>query len=434
LEVNWEESFTTTKETDIQSKYILASRFKTEHLKNLWTDIHDYIDGDISLNGEIIRQKNGITKGTLDLDLTNSELFLLPISSQKDKEIPAKATISFNNHKDKTIFNYNLETSTDKKALNPIIIRGDFLMDKDIKRIDLKEVLAPKTNFTGFVEFAPNRIKGDIKGQSWNLSALYHTPEEESETPKKANAFISPKNIDMDIKIERLILNEKEPITNLLGNFKKENGLWQKLSLNAVTGVPFNMSYQSQKKTLMATTTDFGMFLNHIGLPDRIEKGDFSLNMTQQEIGGFKGEINIKNFKLKNTSFWMQAVTILGIIDGIRGKDLSFEQAKIPLLIENKPELTFSVNEGYMSGTNLGITFNGETTTSDLKMYGSIITAYAINSLPGKIPFIGALFKDGEGGGLFGVKYDLTGSPLKPEINFNTLSSIAPGILGTLFK
>ena len=81
-----------------------------------------------------------------------------------------------------------------------------------------------------------------------------------------------------------------------------------------------------------------------------------------------------------------------------------------------------------------GITFNGETTTSDLKMYGSIITAYAINSLPGKIPFIGALFKDGEGGGLFGVKYDLTGSPLKPEINFNTLGSIAPGILGNLFK
>ena len=435
LELKWEESFTTQKGTDIQSKYTLKSRFKTALLNNLWPDSHDYLDGEISLNGEITRKQNGITDGKFDLDLSASELFLIPISTQKDKDIPATLSLTFNNNKEITALNYNLITSVDEKALNPIIIRGDFMLNGDTKKVNLTEVLGPKTNFNASIDLNQKGITGKISGKSWDLSALYHSPDDtENQQNNKSTPFISPKNMDIEIKLDRFILNEEEPITNLLGHFKKQNGSWQKLSLNAIAGVPFNVTYQPKKQTLMATTTDFGAFLNHIGLPNRIEKGDFSLNMTQQEIGGFKGEMNIKKFKLKDTSFWMQAVTILGIIDGIRGKDLSFEEAKIPFTIEHKPELTFSVKEGLMSGTNLGITFNGTTTSSEINMSGSIITAYAINSLPGKIPFIGALFKDGEGGGLFGVKYDLTGSPFKPEINFNTLSSIAPGILGTLFK
>lgn len=435
LELKWEESFTTQKGTDTQSKYMLKSRFETALLKNLWPDAHDYVDGEISLNGEIIRKQNGITDGKFDFDLSASELFFIPISTQKDKDIPATLSLTFNNNKEVTTLNYDLKTSVDEKALNPIIIRGDIILNGDTKQVNLTEVLAPKTNFNGSIELNQKGITGKITGKSWDLSALYHSPDDmENQQNNKSTPFISPKNMDIEIKLDRLILNEEEPITNLLGHFKKQNGIWQKLSLNAIAGVPFNVAYQPKKQTLMATTTDFGAFLNHIGLPNRIEKGDFSLNMTQQEIGGFKGEINIKKFKLKDTSFWMQAVTILGIIDGIRGKDLSFEEAKIPFTIEHKPILTFSVKEGLMSGTNLGITFNGTTTSSEINMSGSIITAYAINSLPGKIPFIGALFKDGEGGGLFGVKYDLTGSPFKPEINFNTLSSIAPGILGTLFK
>ena len=435
LNLTWRESFTAKQETDIQSQYIISSQFNTDLLKNLWPDAHTYFDGNVALKGDILRQQNGITTGQFDLDLTQSELFLIPISTQKDKDIPATLALTFSNNKDKTTFNYDLKSSVDEKALNPIIIRGEFIANSKTQRLNLTEILAPKNNFNGFVEWTQDTITGDINGKSWNLSALHHTPEEpEEKSEKSLQVFVPPKNIDINIKIDRLILNEEEPITNLLGNFKKEKGLWKKLSLNAIAGVPFNMAYQPKKQTLMATTTDFGALLNHIGLINRIDKGDFSLNLKQQNTGGFKGEAYIKNFKLKDTSFWMQAITILGIVDGIRGKDLSFDQAKIPLIIENKPALSLSIEEGYMSGTNLGITFNGQLTTAELKMFGSIITAYAINSLPGKIPFIGALFKDGEGGGLFGVKYDITGSPFKPEISFNTLSSIAPGILGTLFQ
>ena len=87
-----------------------------------------------------------------------------------------------------------------------------------------------------------------------------------------------------------------------------------------------------------------------------------------------------------------------------------------------------------MSGTSLGATFNGQVMPTALNLSGSVIPAYAINSLLGKIPLIGALFKDGEGGGLIGLKYNITGSPSDPIVDFNPLKSIAPGILGRLFN
>ena len=82
----------------------------------------------------------------------------------------------------------------------------------------------------------------------------------------------------------------------------------------------------------------------------------------------------------------------------------------------------------------MGITFAGNIISNKLNLTGSVIPAYAVNSLPGRIPIIGNLFKDTQHGGLMGVNYSLTGSLSNPKIEFHPLSSIAPGILGKLFK
>ena len=95
---------------------------------------------------------------------------------------------------------------------------------------------------------------------------------------------------------------------------------------------------------------------------------------------------------------------------------------------------TLFIKDGVTYGTVLGITFSGRASLSSLDISGSVIPAYIINSLPGRIPLIGHLFKDSEGGGLVGVKYTLTGTSGNPRVSFHPLSSIAPGILGRFFK
>ena len=86
-----------------------------------------------------------------------------------------------------------------------------------------------------------------------------------------------------------------------------------------------------------------------------------------------------------------------------------------------------------MASSNIGITFSGILNFNHIALEGSVIPAYAVNSLPGKIPLIGALFRDGEGGGLLGAKYSVEGKTMDPEVNFHPLSSIAPGALSNIF-
>ena len=111
---------------------------------------------------------------------------------------------------------------------------------------------------------------------------------------------------------------------------------------------------------------------------------------------------------------------------------MEFTEGEIPL--ELTPQQSLFIKGGYIAGRNLGITFEGRLSTQKVALSGSVIPAYAINSLPGKIPVIGALFRDSNKGGIFGVKYDVTGTPANRTISFHPLSSVAPGILGRFLK
>ena len=118
-------------------------------------------------------------------------------------------------------------------------------------------------------------------------------------------------------------------------------------------------------------------------------------------------------------------------MDAIRGKNLAFDEIQVPFELVPEGELT--IKDGYAAGSNLGVTFHGIANLDHVDIAGAVIPAYFVNSLPGKIPLIGALFREGEGGGLLSVKYSVKGRPSKPQVEFHPLSSMAPGALGYIF-
>ena len=86
-------------------------------------------------------------------------------------------------------------------------------------------------------------------------------------------------------------------------------------------------------------------------------------------------------------------------------------------------------------GPALGITAKGEidlrADRSDLQ--GTIVPAYTVNSVLGKIPVLGELLVGGKGEGVFAVTYRLRGPVGDPEITVNPLSALTPGFLRGLF-
>ena len=164
---------------------------------------------------------------------------------------------------------------------------------------------------------------------------------------------------------------------------------------------------------------------------DRIKEGVLSLEAKQNKDGLIQGEIVVDKITMRDPGFLLQAATVLGLVDAFRGKDIVMDEVKIPFTID--PWHIITLKDAYAAGSSVGITSKGKITFQSIDLSGSVVPAYAVNSLPGKIPLIGALFRSEEGGGLLGVKYSIDGLLTNPEVHFHPLSSVLPGALGRVF-
>ena len=427
----WTEDFTAVKKSDIHSIYDISATIDWKTLGKQLPIVVPYTDGTFTMKGQIKQSNAEKVTGQLHFDFTKSDLYLYPISTEKPEKASLSADISLTHSNKNTTITYAVAGATDVQSLNPIQMTGQVELG-DKTHVTIKELIAPKTDLTADLTLTgSDDIDLQLKGNSWNAVGFYQKPKEKSDTTSE---IAIPARLKLDIDLRRLILQEEAPITNLRITGRKENNLWQSLSVNAVAGSPFNLTYQPKKQSLIATTSDFGEFVRRIGITDQLLKGNLSLTAKQQSDGGFNGKINIKKLSLKDPGFLVQAATVLGIVDGIRGEDLTFSEGQIPFVIEPQRALNIQVTDGYLSGTSLGITFEGNIYGTKIAVVGSVIPAYVINSLPGKIPLIGGLFRDSDGGGLIGAKYQIDGSVFNPEVSFNALKSMAPGILGKLVK
>ena len=65
---------------------------------------------------------------------------------------------------------------------------------------------------------------------------------------------------------------------------------------------------------------------------------------------------------------------------------------------------------------------------------GTIVPAYALNSLIGQIPLIGEILTGEKGGGVFAANYSLRGPLYDPDPSVNPISALAPGFLRKFFE
>jgi hypothetical protein len=67
-------------------------------------------------------------------------------------------------------------------------------------------------------------------------------------------------------------------------------------------------------------------------------------------------------------------------------------------------------------------------------MTGTYLPAYAFNNLFGQIPILGMVMGGGMREGLIGVTFKIDGPIAQPQVFFNPLSAIAPGIFRKIFE
>ena len=191
-------------------------------------------------------------------------------------------------------------------------------------------------------------------------------------------------------------------------------------------------------RTLHVEGADAGALLAAAGTFDNIHGGKLSVVATSPDspsdspISGTATLLGFQVTEAPAVGRLMQAMTLYGLADALRGPGLRFSKLVAP----------FHWQDGVLTLTNarafspsLGLTAQG---SIDLRQHradiaGTIVPAYFFNQLLGNIPLLGKVFSPEKGGGVFAARYSVKGPLADPKIGVNPFSALTPGFLRGLF-
>jgi hypothetical protein len=203
---------------------------------------------------------------------------------------------------------------------------------------------------------------------------------------------------------------------------------------------PFGVTITRERgiRLLTATSSDAGAFLRGVDVVRSMQGGTLTIHGTYNDTNAahaLTGTAEIANFRVRGAPALgklLQAMTLYGLVDVVRGPGLGFATLTAPFefgdeVLELKDARAFSAS--------LGMTAKGsiDLTAETLNLEGTIVPAYFFNSLLGKIPVLGGLFRGEEGGGLFAARYTIRGPLADPTVFVNPLTMLTPGFLRGLF-
>lgn len=189
------------------------------------------------------------------------------------------------------------------------------------------------------------------------------------------------------------------------------------------------------RRSLAMQGDDAGTLLQVLGAYDGMRGGKLDLQAEFGGGGGAEGTLKMTDARLVNAPGFikvMQAATLYGVAEAVSGPGLLINHANFPFTLQDGV-LGLKGADAYSE--SLGFTASGtvNTNTGLCDLDTTIIPAYALNALPGRIPLIGHLFSAEKGGGLFAMRAHVQGKLDDPEVRVNPLSALTPGFLRGIF-
>ncbi|MCQ8241097.1 AsmA-like C-terminal region-containing protein [Rhizosaccharibacter radicis] len=192
-------------------------------------------------------------------------------------------------------------------------------------------------------------------------------------------------------------------------------------------------------RRLDAHADDLGALLRGLSVTELVAGGDARLSAHLDERGpGFPmdGTAEVGPFtvlKAPKAARIARNLSIYGWLGAKPSPQLGVDRVSLPFRLRDE---VLTLHDGVAHSAALGVTAGGtidlQRRTLDLK--GTVVPAWAVNQLPGRLPLVGHLFSPERGGGLFAAVVTLKGPFDDPALRVNPFSLLAPGILRRLFQ
>lgn len=246
-----------------------------------------------------------------------------------------------------------------------------------------------------------------------------------------------------ELRMERLVLGPGRIMTGVLARSDNDGRITRNARITGRAGIgAFELSIlpsgQPHRRSLTITAQDAGGLLAALDVTDKIRGGRLALTGSYDDSRTdhpLSGTAEIADFAVRDAPAMarlLQAITVVGAFDALSGPDLRFTRLVAPFRYSGE---VIDLAEARAFSASLGMTAKGRIDLARrlFDVQGTVVPAYFINSLLGRVPLLGKLVSPETGGGLFAMSYGVKGGFDDPAVWVNPLSAVTPGFLRGLF-
>ncbi len=440
----WQYNF--SKDADFLSKYTLNTEIRDlQRLKGMDATV-DFLSNKF-LRGGV---KPNISYTVFDLenrrlrvtaDITNSALNLPAFGWSKEVGQQGKATFIADFEGD--LISDVPEFSLTAPGLE-ITGKARFSLDgSGLEKVEFSRFSIGRTEMAGaLIPKTDGSWEAGFHGPVFDLSPIWEEITIEDKSEEAERPFLE--RLTLAAEFKKVLLNDSHSIEDLSGTFVRADNRWHTILMSARVGrdATFDLQIQSRadnKRTFSMHAQNAGKVLKVLDLYPNMIGGELYIKGIYDDLKTgqpLSGHIVVDNYRIINAPALAHVLSIMsltGILEALQGPGLGFTKLNIPFEISHG---VFRFKDANATGTSIGFTASGKVFrhTDIIDLSGTMVPAYLINSVFGRIPVLGNLLTGGEkGGGVFAANYTMTGPMEAPVVSVNPLSALTPGFLRNVF-
>jgi len=416
---------------------------------------NSYVKGGVIINS---KKDFGKTSFVTDIDLTAAELLGKAIDVEKKPGVESglNLIVAVNNPQKILLKNISLwkkEEVNQKILLSKI--SGEIAFETApflLVSVELTNSNFGKNNYE-FSYKADKKTalqKISLKGQQFNLGSLI-----EGKFFKNLAGNASYTNSQIQVAANNLQLLHHKSIKNFYLSLNCQNNFCYRGLVKGNYGKNQSINLNTGKKpqtefvAVEGRITDIGYLAEGLGISNVVSAGDAKVKLQNKIIDKkpvLSGEITIDNNITIYESPTVKRLASNTLFSQIKDKIFSsektiFDSVKLEFDFQNS---TLNIKSLIANNYKIGITAKGfiNLKNDSYELKGMIIPGFLINNLfgIGNIPLIGGVISGiltgGEGGGLFGLRYEYIKKPGQKEGEFTTnkVTAFVPATIQNLFE
>ena len=363
-----------------------------------------------------------------DLDLTKARVALPGIGWTKGIGVPATLTFDVTPDGDGSIVE-NIDFKGDGFGFsgNARLDEAYSLASADIDRMSLRAgddiSLKLTRGSTGYAIA--------VRGSSFDMRGMMSHVRDRND---QAGGF---PDIAIDAQIDRLTGFNNEEVTGASLTLVSVGGETQKIAFAGKLGdsdLSLNFAVAPDGTILEGVATDGGRLLRFTDLYTRMAGGIVRISGEAGRSGPMLGAMEVSAFDVVDEPAMERMVVNSADAAGrFNPRRVHFDRMVARF---SRTDRVVIIEDALLAGATVGATFSGryDLSAANVSITGTYLPAYAFNNLFSRVPILGFALGGGMREGLIGVTFKVDGPIAQPQVYFNPLSVVAPGIFRKIFE